>query len=180
MIECYPLYMNTLTLTHPAITRKQLLKQAEEIPGAWVGIRIAALLLMMSGWRSPAISELLGLTRKGVTDWIHKANKEGLKSLVDQPRPGRPARMDAKAAAKLEEALSRSPQEYGLSRSRWDGVVVVEFLQKNLGVALQPRQARNWMHRLGFVIRRPTYRYIQATKQGISEFNRDVKKNSNG
>lgn len=172
--------MNKLALVHPDMTRAYLLKKAEEIPGAWVGIRIAAFLLILSGWRSPAISELLGLTRKSVVDWIHKANDEGLKSLADRSRAGRPARLDLKAVKKLETALEKSPRDFGLSRSRWDGVVVVEFLQKNCGVVLKPRQARNWLHRLGFVIRRPTYQYVQATKQGITKFKRDLKKNSNG
>jgi transposase len=51
----------------------------------------------------------------------------------------------------LEEALARSPEEYGLSRFRWDGIAVVEFLKRRLDISLQPREARNWLKKLGYV-----------------------------
>gem|GEM_PF-4058786 len=47
----------------------------------------------------------------------------------DHPRPGRPSQFDEKAPKELDEALSKSPQDYGLSRNRWDGVVVAEHLK---------------------------------------------------
>lgn len=44
--------MKALTLSHKELTREALLRKAEEIPGAWVGIRIAVFLLMLAGWKS--------------------------------------------------------------------------------------------------------------------------------
>ena len=44
--------MKALTITNEAVTREALLEMAEKIPGAWVGIRIAALLLLLEGWKS--------------------------------------------------------------------------------------------------------------------------------
>jgi len=172
--------MKILTITNPQLTRKRLLQKAEEIPGAWIGIRIAGLLLILSGWRSTAVSELLGLSRQSVVTWIQKGNAEGLRSFVDKQRPGRPPRLDEQTAQKLKEALTQSPQKYGLSRFRWDSIVVVEFLRKNLGVSLKPRHARNWLYKLGFVLRQPRHCYIQATQKGVRKFKQGVKKNSNG
>jgi hypothetical protein len=40
--------MNPLKVTHASITEKALLRKAESIPGAWNGIRIAALLLLLT------------------------------------------------------------------------------------------------------------------------------------
>lgn len=170
--------MKPLTLSNPSITRKDLLKKAESTPGAWTGIRIAGLLLLLSGWKSTTISRLFGISRQAVVDWIRKANSRGIESVVDQQRPGRPARMTATAQQKLAKALTKSPEEFGLKRTRWDGLVVVEFLRKVCDVELKPRQARNWLRRLGFVLRRPIYRYIQATDEGVAEFRQGLKKNS--
>jgi transposase len=170
--------MTPLKLEHPSITRKALLTKAEATPGAWAGIRIAALLLLLSGWKSTAISRLFGVSRQAVVDWIRKANTRGVNSVVDERRPGRPARMTATAQQKLTEALTKSPEEFGLKRTRWDGIVVVEFLRKVCDVELKPRQARNWLNRLGFVLKRPVDRYIQATEEGVAEFRRGLKKNS--
>ena len=170
--------MKSLKLSHPSLTRKALLRKAETIPGAWNGIRIAGLLLLLAGWKSTAVSRLFGVSRQAVVDWIRKANRKGLDSVVDEPRLGRPTRMDPATRRKLEEALTKSPQDFGLQRTRWDGVVVVEFLQKVCNVQLQPRQARNWLKHLGFVLKQPIYRYIQATNEGVGKFRRGLKKNS--
>ncbi len=170
--------MNPLTVTHASITEEALLRKAESIPGAWSGVRIAALLLLLKGWKSTAISQLFGVSRQAVVDWIRKANKRGLDSVLDEQRPGRPTRMSPAVEHKLVEALTKSPEEFGLRRTRWDGVVVVEFLHKICNVELQPRQARNWLKRLGFTLRQPVYRYIQATEKGVAEFRRGLKKNS--
>ena len=78
----------------------------------------------------------------------------------------------------LKEALSRSPEEYGLNRFRWDGVVVVEFLEKTFSILLKPRQARNWLRKLGYVRKRPVHQYIQASDKGVKEFQQGLKKKS--
>lgn len=170
--------MKALKISHAGITRKALLRMADLIPGAWIGIRIAGLLLLLSGWKSTAVSRLFGLSRQAVVDWIRKANRQGLDSLYDLARSGRPTRLDRTAQEKLEKALTQSPEVFGLQRTRWDGVVVVEFLRKECNVELQPRQARNWLRRLGFVLKRPVYRYIQSSPKGVARFRRRLKKNS--
>jgi transposase len=170
--------MKPLVVTHSAITQKALLRKAESIPGAWNGIRIAALLLLLRGWKSTAISQLFGVSRQAVVDWIRKANQRGLDSVLDEQRSGRPTRMNVVAQKKLVAALSKSPEEFGLRRTRWDGIVVVEFLQKVCNIELKPRQARNWLKRLGFALKQPVYKYIQATEEGVAEFRRGLKKNS--
>jgi transposase len=78
----------------------------------------------------------------------------------------------------LEKALTQSPETFGLKRTRWDGVVMVEFLRQECNVELKPRQARNWLKRLGFVLKRPVYRYLQASNKGVARFRRGLKKNS--
>src|SRR3989304_1724537 len=122
--------MKPLKISHSAVTPKALLRMADSIPGAWIGIRIAGLLLLLSGWKSTAVSRLFGLSRQAVVDWIRKANRQGLDSVYDVARSGRPSRLDRGAQDRLEKALTKSPEEFGLQRRRWDGVVVVEFAQR--------------------------------------------------
>ena len=107
--------MKALTLSHQELTREALLRKAEEIPGAWVGIRIAAFLLMLAGWKSTQISDLFGLSRWGTVKLIQKANREGLGAIEDHPRPGRPSQFDVRVLKELDEALSKSPQALWLS-----------------------------------------------------------------
>jgi transposase len=170
--------MKPLTLTNKGVTREALLAVAEKIEGAWIGLRIAGLLLILAGWKSTAVAKLFNLSRPSVISWIKRANEEGIVSVEDKPRPGRPGNLDETVARTLREALSRSPEEYGLNRFRWDGVVVVEFLKKNLSILLKPRQARNWLRKLGYVRKRPVHQYIQASDKGVKEFRQSLKKKS--
>src|SRR5574341_2517534 len=103
----------TLTLTHPAATKKRLLLLAEEIPGAWIGLKIAALLLVLEGQRPGWITEVLGLTRMSLSRWLHAVNRGGLDALKPRPRPGRPTRLEPKVQKALEVHLEKSPREFG-------------------------------------------------------------------
>ena len=47
-------------LTHPSAKKKRLLAVVEQIPGAWVGLKIAALLLVLEGQRPGWILRGLG------------------------------------------------------------------------------------------------------------------------
>ena len=168
--------MKALSLSHQELSREALLHKAEKIPGAWVGIRIAGLLLMLAGWNSTKVAELFGLSRWGVVKLIQRANREGLAALQDHPRSGRPSQFDEKVMKALDEALSKTPQDYGLARNRWDGVVVVEYLKRFHYVTVQVRHAQRMIKKLGYSLRRPMYRYVQATEVGVKEFQAEVKK----
>ena len=172
--------MKALNITNKAITREALLQMAEKIPGAWIGFRIAAILLVLEGWKSSQIARLFAVSRWSVVKWIHWANEEGVSGLEEGQRPGRPSRIDEQIQKALAEALETSPRELGLKRNRWDGVVVVEYLERMHGIKLKVRQAQRWIRRLGFSLRQPTYRYAQTTKEGVDEFGKTLKKTPSG
>ena len=170
--------MKPLTLHNSEITRQALLVKAEAIAGAWVGIRIAALLLWLAGWKSTAIAELFGVSRWAVCQWMNLANEQGLRSVEPQPAPGRKSRLSAPIQEQLDLALQESPEKFGLPRTRWDGVLVVEYLRRFHQVELKVRQAQRYVRRLGFTLQMPIDRYLQATRKGVKKFRQSVKKNS--
>ncbi len=166
----------TLTLTHPAATKQRLLAWAEEIPGAWVGIKIAALLLVLEGQRPGWTTEVLGLTRMSLSRWIHAVNKEGLEALRPKPRPGRPVRLAPRVQKAVEAHLEASPQDFGLNRAQWDGPTLVVHLKRRFGITLKVRQAQMWMHHLGYRLKRASYSYLQAQTKEAKKFQRALKK----
>lgn len=172
--------MKALQIEHDEVTRESLLRVAEEIPGAWIGIRIAAYLLILSGWKSSQVADLFGLTRWAVIKWINKANERGVEAAKDMPRIGRPSRLDSKLKKKLEEALSKSPKEFGIPRVRWDGIVVSEYFKRFHNMTLHVRHSQRLIRALGFSLRQPLYRFVQATKEGTEEFRAEIKKTSRG
>ena len=170
--------MKPLTLDNSEITRQALLARADAIAGAWIGIRIAALLLWLAGWKSTAIAELFGVSRWAVCQWMNLANEQGLRSVEPQPAPGRKSRLSAPVQAQLDLALQESPEKFALKGTRWDGVLVVEYLRRFHQVELKVRQAQRYVRRLGFTLQMPVYRYLQATRKGVEKFRQSVKKNS--
>ncbi len=168
--------MRALEVTNKSVSREALLKMAEKVPGAWIGLRIAAVLLLLEGWKSTQVARLLGLTRWSVVKWIRRINTQGVEGVNEVHRPGRPPRVGADIQQALEEALQKNPRSLGLKRNRWDGVVVAEYLERVYGVQVKVRQAQRWIRRLGFSLRQPIYRYVQATEEGVKQFHATLKK----
>lgn len=168
--------MRALEVTNQQVTRESLLQMAEMVPGAWVGIRIAGLLLILSGWHSTKVAKLFGLSQWSVVKWIRHANKEGTAVVEDQARPGRPSRLNDACKRDLEKALKVSPKDFGLQRARWDGVVVVEYLKRVHKVSIRVRRAQILLHELGFALKQPMYRYMQASQKGVKTFRSALKK----
>lgn len=166
----------TLELTHPHATRPRLIALAKEIPGAWIGIKLAALLLLLEGQRPGWIAEVLGLTRMSLTRWIHGVNAAGLEALRPKPRPGRPRRLTPQVQQALAAHLEQSPQAFGLPRLQWDGPTLVVHLQRQFGIALKVRQAQMWMHQLGYRLKRASHASRQARTAEARRFRQKVKK----
>ena len=170
--------MHALQITNKQVTRETLLKFAEIVPGAWVGIRIAGLLLILAGWRSTRVAALLGLSQWSVVKWIQHANEEGTAMVEDQARPGRPSRLSDSCKRGLEKALQASPKDFGIQRVRWDGLVVVEYLKRFHDVSIRVRRAQVLLHELGYTLKQPVYQYVQASSKGVKTFRSALKKTS--
>lgn len=156
--------------------KQKLLALVEQVPGAWVGMKVAALLLVVEGQRPGWIVDVLGLTRMSLNRWIHAVNEHGAQSLLPQPKPGRPAALTAEVRRELEAHLERSPQEFGLNREHWDGPTLVVHLKRRFGIALKVRQAQSWMHQLGYRMKRASHAYLQAHAADAQRFQRALKK----
>jgi transposase len=165
-----------LMLTHPSANKERLLALAEQIPGAWVGIKIAALLLILEGQRPGWICEVLGLTRMSLSRWIHGVNADGVGTLKPKPIPGRPSQLESRVEKILEKHLEQSPESFGLNRARWDGPTLVMHLKRQFGIRLKARQAQKWMHQLGYRMKRASYSYLQASSEEARKFQRALKK----
>ena len=166
----------TLSLTNPEVNKGSLLAFARAVPGAWVGIKIAALLLLIEGQRPGWISEILGLTRMSLSRWIHAINEGGVGALSPPIRPGRPTRLTLGMQKELATDLEKSPMEFGLNRAQWDGPTMAVHLKRRFGLKLTVRQAQRWMHQLGYRLKRASYAYLQAQKEEAKRFGKDLKK----
>lgn len=169
----------TLELKHPEATRARLVAASKAIPGAWIGIKITALLLVLEGQRPGWITELLGLTRMSLNRWMHGVNAQGIRSLISKPRPGRPPRLTASVRRTLAQQLEQSPRGFGLPRVQWDGPTLVVHLKRHFGIGLKVPQAQMWMHQLGYRLKRASHGCLQARSEDARLFQRTLKKTPN-
>ena len=168
--------MKALSISQPEVTREELLALAKQIPGAWIGLKIAALLLVLEGQRPGWINALLGLSRMTLERWIHGVNQNGTTSLIPRPRPGRPTQLTPSVRKQLKQHLEKPPQEFGIARAAWDGPTLVVHLKKQFGIKLKVRQAQYWLHYLGYSLKRANYVYLQARAEDARHFRRELKK----
>ena len=165
-----------IAIRHAGVHRKGLLLLAEEMPGAWLGIRIAALLLLLEGQPLGWIARVFGLHRSNVNRWIRRVNQEGLQGLAEKARSGRPGQLTVSIRRRLEIHLEKQPERFGWGRSQWDGPTLVQHAKRYFGVTLKTRQAQRWMHRLGYRMKRAGYVYVQARKEDADRFRTHIKK----
>jgi len=168
--------MKALNLTHQEATREKLLALAKQVPEARIGIKIAALLLVLEGQPPRRVNTTLGLSRMTLERWINGVNQEGIQALIPEPKPGRPTQLTASVRRKLERDLGKPPREFGLQRSSWDGPTLVVHLKKRFGVSLKVRQAQYWLHRLDYSLKRAGYVYLQARAKDAQHFREELKK----
>ena len=168
--------MKTPNIIQRKISKERLVSLAKGIPGAWVGLKIAALLLVLEGQRPSWISDVLGLTRMSLNRWMRAVNKDGIEAIKPKQKPGRPARLSPKIAELVGKHLDQSPQKFGLNRVHWDGPTLTTHLQRQFGVKLKVRQAQNWMHQLGYRLKRANHVYMQARAEDAKQFYRALKK----
>jgi len=79
--------MKALTISNLSVTKQALLEMAQREPGAWLGIRIAAGLLVMKGWSSSQVAELFDVSRWSAVQWIQRLNQNGVQGLEERPVP---------------------------------------------------------------------------------------------
>jgi len=168
--------MRALDIHHPEVTRERLLALAEDFPGAWLGIKIAVLVLLLDGYRPTFLARLFNLSRMSLTRWVHRVNRQGVAGVVEKTRPGRPTQLTSRLRRQVSADLERSPEQQGLPRAAWDGPTLAVHLRRRYGVSLQVRQAQNWLHRLGYRLTRAGYAYLQAKAEEAEKFRRQLKK----
>jgi transposase len=131
-------------------------------PEARYDHRLHGVLLVAHGLSCREVARRLGDAPRTVENWVHRFEQDGFAGLADGQREGRPSRLNSKQRVQVEEALRRSPADYGLAAQLWDGPLLSSFLKKRFGVTLRVRQCQRLFRRLGFRLRTPRPEVGQA------------------
>ena len=73
-----------------------------------------------------------------------------------------PPALDVEQRAKLKAAVQELPSQVSIDLSNWNWKVVRRFVGERFGLSLSRSSCLNYLHRLGFVLKRPKKRLVKA------------------
>ena len=117
--------------------------------------RLHAVLLVAQGMSCRQTAAVLGDAPRTVEYWVKRFDRDGFGGLADGERSGRPPRLSVSDRERVEEALRKSPADFGLPAQLWDGPLLSAFLKKQMGVELHVRQCQRMFRQMGFRLRKP-------------------------
>ena len=124
--------------------------------------RLHGLLLVTAGQSCRQIAELFGENVTTVQRWVRRFEQGGLEALREGERSGRPSALDAGQWRKLQGDLRKTPRDFGIPATLWDGPVLSEHLRRHYRVHLGVRQCQRLFRRMGFRLRKPRPQVAQA------------------
>ena len=73
-----------------------------------------------------------------------------------------PPALTGEQQAELKTAVREAPSQAGIELANWNWRAVRRFVEERFGLALIRSSCRNYLHRLGFVLKRPKKRLLKA------------------
>lgn len=123
--------------------------------------RLHAILLVAQGNSCGRVAQLLGDAPRTVEYWVKRFEERGFSGLMDGERPGRRPRLGKDHISAIENALRKSPNDFGFS-GQWDGKTLSLFIKQNWGASLGVRQCQRLFRDMGFRFRKPRPKMAHA------------------
>jgi transposase len=125
-------------------------------------------------WKT--IAMIVGRDYETVLSWAHAFNEKGLDGLERWKPPGRTPSLNGQQLNELKETVKCSPRKFGLKFSNWNCKRIAEWIRKRFRIILSKERARQIIHELGFVLIKPSYKFILADKAARKRFLRRLKR----
>jgi transposase len=135
----------------------QLRHLASKSLDARVVRRVQVVRLSDQGMAPHEIARLLDRSWSGVRKTINRFNRQGIPSLSDKPRRGRPRKASDRYVALLKEAVQKSPRDLGYVFNAWTLDRLREHLALKTRVILSNARLSALMRENRIVYRRPKH-----------------------
>lgn len=111
--------------------------------------RVQAVWLARRGLTCPQVIQVVGASRRTVQQWIAKYNRGGIDELLDKPRSGGPAFLNARQQEQLARRIQAGVTKKD-SLCVFTGPSVEELVEREFGVLYSLRGIQRLLRRLGF------------------------------
>lgn len=110
--------------------------------------RLHGLLLLAAGHSCRDVAGLFGEDDTTVQRWVRRFERGGLRALRERKRPGRPRTLGIEQWSELQADLLKTPQEWGLAATLWDGPLLAQHVRHRFGLELSVRQCQRIFRQL--------------------------------
>jgi len=122
------------------------------------------------------IAEIVGRDYDTVLEWVKAYNENGLQGLNSDKPSGRPASLTEEQQSEVKRTVQMSPRKLKMKFSNWNCKNLDWWIFKTFHVKLKREAVRLLLHKLGFVLIKPTYKYVLADKHERNGFLRRFKR----
>ena len=121
-----------------------------------------ALWLLAQGWTASAVAEALERDPHSIGRWLGAFGEGGPCGLGLRAVRGFPPALEEAQQAELKAAVQELPANVDIGLANWNWKAVWKFVLERFGISLSRSSCLNWLHRLGFVLKRPKKRLVKA------------------
>ena len=127
--------------------------------------------LLAQGWSAIQVAEALDREPHTIGNWLANFRRGGAQGLVFEQTGGSPPPvLNRGQQNQLKSAVQNPPGEAGVELSNWNWKVVRQFLKQSFDLGLSRSSCLNYLHRLGFVLKRPKKRLLKAKDEARKAF----------
>lgn len=118
-----------------AVTDADLRTALNDVEEKTPALRILAAIAHRNGVTQQELADWLGIERKTIYNWLTRIDPENIPDSVrDEPRPGRPRKLDPAQQDALARALEESPDDVGFDEDRWTAPVLRDYVRETFDV----------------------------------------------
>jgi len=113
----------------------------KESPEARFHHKVECMGFLADGWTYAAAAKAFHHDPKTLKRWWRKAKKQGVRSLREAPRSGRPSQFPAQIRTEILATIKRAPLKIGLRGHKWTGPMLVSWIETRFGKQISLRAA---------------------------------------
>ncbi len=136
--------------------------------------RKKALQLLKKGEAPVDVARKLGVDRRSVRRWRARYERAGWEGLAAKPTPGRPARLDEKAKAKLERLLLKGARALNFPTDLWTCPRIARVIWREFRVRYHVDHIGRLLRSMGWSPQKPERRARERDEAKIQGWVKEV------
>ena len=159
------------------ITMEELQELREQTEGEIPRERVLAAIGRKQGDQIDTLAERQGVVERTIIYWLDRFEEEPIEQApYDEPRPGRPSKLDDDEREQLFENLQNPPTELGYEQQAWSPKLLLAHIKDEYGVEYSKGHGRKLLGKAGLSCRTARPRNYEADPKKEAEFQETVEK----